>query len=419
MIEHITLPNGVRTVVEQVPHVHSVAIGIWVKAGSRFENEQTNGMSHFIEHMVFKGTHNRTAKDIAEAFDEIGGHVNAFTSKEYTCFYAKVLDEHTPIALDVLQDMFFNSTFDPVEVDKEKQVVIEEIKMVEDTPDDWIHDLLSQVCMPYDPLGYPILGTTRNVSHFNSEDLKQFIQNEYTPEHTVITVVGHAPPDLRDQLTQLFGQFQRPVSKTRKHREKPQFHAGIEQRVKPTEQAHICLSVPGLAVTDEQIYSMSLLNSIVGGSMSSRLFQEIREKHGLAYSVYSYHTTYRDCGAFVTYAGTGVDQVDRVFHLILDILQDVRDHGMSRQELQKAKEQLKGSFTLSLESTTNRMSRLGKNELMLGKHPTHHEVMAQINKVSLDDIASLAGRLFANEMSLAIISPNDHLPESFRRDALV
>lgn len=419
MIEHNKLPNGVRVIVEQVPHVHSVAIGIWVKAGSRFETEQTNGMSHFIEHMVFKGTENRSARDIAEAFDEIGGHVNAFTSKEYTCFYAKVMDEHAPVALDVLHDMFFNSTFDPGEVEKEKQVVIEEIRMVEDTPDDWVHDLASLASMPGHPLGYPILGSIANIGHFKSEDLQQFVKNEYTPENTVITVVGNVPKGFLEQLTTLFGQFRRPKKTKQGNRAIPQFKAGIEQRVKPTEQAHICLSLPGLPVNDESIYSMTLLNSILGGSMSSRLFQEIREENGLAYSVYSYHTTYRDCGSFVIYAGTGISQTDRVCELILDILRDVRDHGVTEQELQKAKEQLKGSFTLSLESTTNRMSRLGKNELMLGKHPSPDEVIAHINKIRLHDIASLAHRLFTNELGLAIISPNDDLPKTFRRDALV
>lgn len=419
LIEKYKLPNGVRVVVEHIPHVRSVAIGIWVKTGSRFETAQMNGMSHFIEHMVFKGTEKRSARHIAEAFDEIGGHVNAFTSKEYTCFYAKVLDEHTPVALDVLEDMFFNSTFDDGEMRKEKQVVIEEIRMVEDTPDDWVHDLSAQASIPDHPLGYPILGSIENVGRFKSDDLKEFVKTKYIPEHTVITVVGNVPKDLHDRLTRLFGQFQRSSIDTEDPQAPPRFRAGIEQRVKPTEQAHFCLSFPGLPINDKRVYALTLLNSIVGGSMSSRLFQEIREEHGLAYAVYSYHTAYEDCGSFVIYAGTSFHQTERVCELILNILRDVRDHGISKEELQKTKEQLKGNFTLGMESTTNRMSRLGKNELMLGRHPTLDEVVGKIEQIRLEDVAQLAQHLFSNPFSLAIISPNDVVPETFRRDALV
>lgn len=419
MIEQINLPNGVRVVTEHISHVRSVAIGIWVHAGSRYENEQTNGLSHFIEHMLFKGTTTRSAAGIAEVFDEIGGYVNAFTAKEYTCYYAKVLDEHTSVALDVLSDMFFNSQFDPNEIEKEKQVVVEEIRMVEGTPDDWVHDLVSEVSMPDDPLGYPILGSINNVTGFQREQLTQFIKNTYIPEHTVITVVGNFDQALHEQLLQLFGQFKQGDQFKQRVRKSPRFHAGIVQRVKPTEQAHLCLSLPGLALTDERIYSLVLLNSIIGGSMSSRLFQRIREEYGLAYSVYSYHSTFRDCGSFVIYAGTGPHQVDSVCENVLDILRDVRDNGVQASELHKAKQQLKGSFTLSMESTTNRMSRLGKNELLLGKHPSYEEVMTHVNRIRLSDLNALAEHMFHNELSFAIISPEERLPKSFRRDALV
>lgn len=411
-----TLPNGVRVIEEKIPYVRSVAIGIWVKTGSRFESPDTNGMAHFIEHMAFKGTKNRSARDIAETFDAIGGHVNAFTSKEYTCFYARVLDEHVDVALDVLHDMFFHSTFDEGEMEKEKQVVIEEIRMVEDTPDDWIHDLASKASIPRHPLGYPILGPIENVSQFKSEDLKEYVKTHYTPDRTVITVAGNIPDTWRDEVTRWFGQFQRERGGGQSVPSSPQFYPGIEQRVKPTEQAHFCLSLPGLAIHDPHIYDLTLLNSIVGGSMSSRLFQDIREEHGLAYSVYSYHLAYEDFGTFGIYAGTGLNQTNRVYELILNILRDVRENGVTKKELNKAKEQLKGSFTLSMESTTNRMSRLGKNELMLGKHPSLDEVVEKIDSIQLDDVVQLAERLFSGPLSFALISPHDDVPEAFRSD---
>lgn len=419
MIERSKLPNGVRVITEHIPYVRSVAIGIWIKMGSRFETLDTNGMSHFIEHMVFKGTTARSARDIAEAFDEIGGQVNAFTSKEYTCFYAKVLDEHVPIALEVLHDMFFHSTFDPVEVEKEKQVVIEEIRMVEDTPDDWVHDLASQALLPDHPLGYPILGTEDNVRTFQSEDLKQFVINCYTPERTVITAVGNIPRGFKEKVMRLFGQFSRPAQLEQDKRSPVQFKPGIEQRVKPTEQAHLCLSFPALSIRDPRIYDLTLLNGIVGGNMSSRLFQEIREEHGLAYSVFSYQTAYEDCGSFTIYAGTGSDQVEHVCALILNILRDLCDCGVTSQEMRKAKEQIKGGFTLGMENTTNRMSRLGKNELMLEKHPSVDEVNAEIDRVRLEDVNELARRLFSTQFSVSIISSQDQLPVAIRRDALV
>nr|WP_082415845.1 pitrilysin family protein [Numidum massiliense] len=459
LIERNQLANGVRILTEKNPHVRSVSIGIWVAVGSRFESLATNGMSHFIEHMVFKGTKTRSARAIAEAFDGIGGHVNAFTAKEYTCFYAKVLDEHTYVALDILYDMFFHSTFAAEEIEKEKQVVIEEIRMVEDTPDDLVHELLSQAALGNHPLGLPILGSVANVSSFTAERLRQFMDAEYTPARTVITVVGNVPEGLDDYLAQKFGAFTAPEPESVGARrtvhgetddgaaraqvyghdlsydgtshaplngrtndypgERPPFRTGVEQRVKATEQAHLCLSVPGLAVNDPYIYHLTLLSNIVGGSMSSRLFQEIREERGLAYSVFSYHTTYKDCGFFAIYAGTGAEQSERVLALLFDILRNVRTNGITREELQKAKEQLKGSFVLGMESTANRMSRLGKNELMLQEHPSPDDVLAKIDAIRWEDVIALAERLFAQEVSFAIVSPNDKLPNTFRRDALV
>lgn len=418
MIKQITLENGVRVVTEHIPHVHSVSIGIWVAVGSRYEPREVNGISHFVEHMVFKGTKTRTARAIAEAFDRVGGHVNAFTSKEYTCFYAKVLDEHTPLALEILHDMFFNSVFAVEELEKEKQVIIEEIRMVEDTPDDFVHDLAVEASLAPHALGRPILGSVENIQQFTSKKLKSFVNRYYTPERTVITVAGRYPPSLMSDISRLFGTFTQNES-TVFPRETPKFQPRIKHRVKQTEQAHLCLALPGMAINDRNIYSMALFNNIIGGSMSSRLFQEIREERGLAYSVYSYHTAFRDCGLFIIYVGTSADQTEQVVSLLLNILRQVRTHGIKKEELNRAKEQLKGSFILSLESTANRMTRLGKNELLIGKHFSQDEVLDKINRIEWEDVHAVSEQLLSNELSLAIISPYDKLPTTFRRDALV
>lgn len=416
IVRHI-LPNGVRIVAEPIPHVRSISFGFWIGTGSRNETAEINGISHFLEHMLFKGTKKRTARQLAEAFDEIGGQVNAFTSKELTCYYAKVLDEHFTVALEILADMFFGSTLPEKEIEKEQKVVIEEIRMAEDTPDDLVHDLLSKAVMGGHPLGFPILGSVENVLGFDRVCLEDYRLRHYRPDQTVIALAGHLPEDFLDRIESYFSTFSGGGDAS--VCQPPVFRPDAIVRKKATEQTHLCLGLPGLSIQDPRIYALILLNNMLGGNMSSRLFQKVREERGLAYSVYSYHMAYRDCGLFAIYAGTGPGQENELMQLIYDTLEEICQSGVEVSELNKAKEQLKSGYMLSLESTNNRMSRLGKNELLLGKHMTLDETIELIEQVTTGDILDLAQTLFTQPASLAVISPSGGIPSAYRRDVLV
>ncbi|AHV97811.1 M16 family metallopeptidase [Paenibacillus sabinae] len=416
-MEKMVLSNGLRVVMEKIPTGRSVSFGIWVKTGSRNETPENNGISHFIEHMLFKGTDRYDAKAIAERFDSIGGNVNAFTSKEYTCYYAKVLDEHLPIAVDVLADMFFRSKMDAEELAKEKNVILEEISMYEDTPDDLVHDLMSMAAYGSHPLAYSILGLKERLEAMTPDDLRAYMKKQYTVENTVISIAGNFDDSVGDLLERYFGSFAvhgdtGPVSP-------PDFHGDLLFRRKKTEQNHICLSLPGCANDDPLQYAMALINNAVGGGMSSRLFQEIREKRGLAYSVYSYHSAQADSGLFTVYAGTAPKQTKDVMELTKEMLYELAVKGMDEEELRKGKEQLKGGLILSLESTSSRMNRLGKNELMLGRHDTLDEVIARIQKVTLDDVNQVLDRMFAAPLAAAMVGSSDKVIANVRRDDLV
>lgn len=416
-MEKIKLSNGLRVVMEKIPTCRSVSFGIWVKTGSRYENLQNNGVSHFIEHMLFKGTERFDAKDIAEQFDAIGGNVNAFTSKEYTCYYAKVLDEHLPIAVDVLADMFFRSKIDDQELSKEKNVILEEISMYEDTPDDIVHDLMAKAVYGEHPLAYPILGTRELLEGMNSSHLRSYMDQHYTIENTVISVAGNIDEHLVELLERHFGDFQ--VHGKESEIAVPKFHSNVVFHKKKTEQNHICMSFPGCSIEDPRQYAMVLLNNVIGGGMSSRLFQEIREKRGLAYAVYSYHSSHADNGLFTIYAGTAPKQTKEVMDLTKEVLFDIATKGISDDELRKGKEQLKGSLILSLEGTGSRMNRLGKNELMLGKHHSLDEMIAKIEKVSMDDVESVLDFMFAEPTSIAMVGASDKSITGIGRDDFV
>lgn len=412
MINKHTCKNGVRIVLEQIPTVRSVSIGVWIGTGSRNETEQNNGISHFLEHMFFKGTKTRTAKEIDEAFDSIGGQVNAFTSKEYTCYYAKVLDEHASFALEMLADMFFHSTFVDEELQKERNVVLEEIKMYEDTPDDIVHDLLSKACYANHPLGYPILGTEETLRTFTGDSLRGYMADYYTPDRVVISVAGNVDESFIQQVESYFGFF----TAKRKASESPAplFQPQKLARQKDTEQAHLCIGFNGLPVGHPDIYTLIILNNILGGSMSSRLFQEVREQRGLAYSVFSYHSSYQDSGLLAIYAGTGNNQLDLLFETIQETIDKLKEDGITEKELKNSKEQMKGSLMLGLESTNSRMSRNGKNELLLGRHRTLDEIIEEINSVTVEKVNELARRIFAEDCALALISPSGRLPSRIR-----
>lgn len=402
MIKKYTCQNGVRIVLENIPTVRSAAIGVWIKTGSRNETPELNGVSHFLEHMFFKGTTTRNAREIAESFDSIGGQVNAFTSKEYTCYYAKVMDNHASYALEILADMFFNSTFDEEELKKEKNVVYEEIKMYDDTPDDIVHDLLSKAVYENHPLGYPILGTESTLETFNSETLKKYVHDMYTPDKVVISIAGNVDEKLIQEVESYFGSYQ--GGEDRLELVKPAFHENRITRKKETEQAHLCLGFKGLEIGNDKTYSLVTLNNILGGSMSSRLFQEVREQRGLAYSVYSYHSSYQDTGLVTVYGGTGTSQLDSLYETIQETLDTLKRDGITEKELRNSKEQLKGSLMLSLESTNSRMSRNGKNELMLGEHRSLDDIIVKIDEVTEESVNELANQIFT-EHSLSLVSP--------------
>jgi predicted Zn-dependent peptidase len=361
-----------------------------------------------MEHMLFKGTTTRTARQIAEGFDQFGGQVNAFTSKEVTCYYAKVLDQHFSMSLELLADMFFHSTFDEQEIEKEKRVVLEEIAMVEDTPDDFIHDVLSEISFSTHPLGYPVIGTMDNVSSFTRDQLLDYKDVYYNPHNVVIALAGNLPSDFLEQIDQYFSRYQ--GQQAPKDSSTPVFTSNVIAKQKTTEQSHICMGLRGLSVKDENIYSLILLNNILGGNMSSRLFQEVREERGLAYSVYSYHSSHRQNGLFAIYAGTKHGQEQEVCDVISDVLDRIAHQGVYHQELKKAQEQLKGSMMLGLESTNNRMSRLGRNELLLERHMTLDEIIRQVEQVSLEEVNQLANNIFQSPKSFVLFSPDGKLP---------
>jgi len=402
------LPNGVRIITEEIAHVRSAALGIWVGAGSRDERKGYEGISHFIEHMFFKGTERRSARALAESLEAVGGQLNAFTTKEYTCYYAKILDVDLDLAIDVLSDMFFHSLYDEKEIEKEKNVIIEEIKMYEDSPDELIHDVFSEHVWNDHPLGKPILGTEESIGSLSRDKIMQFLTEHYAPDNLVISVAGKIKhDDVVAKLSPQFGTFNRggrrvleetPIGQTIEHYQK-----------KDTEQMHIILGVPGLGQDDKDIYAMHIFNNILGGGLSSRLFQEIREQRGLAYSVYSYHSTYVDTGLFAIYAGTSPKNTQEVIACILEELMEFKQKGISAEELERTKAQIKGGLYLGLEAVSSRMSRLGKTELTYNRVLSPEEVVEKLDKVTLEDVLRVIGRLWQKDkISIMTLGPAGH-----------
>lgn len=403
MIEKYTLSNGLRVVLEPVSHVRSVSIGIWILTGSRNETNENNGVSHFLEHMLFKGTKTRSAQDIAEAFASIGGHVNAFTAKEYTCYYARVLDSYQEYALDILADMFFNSIFSEDELEREKKVIMEEIKMYEDTPDDHVHHLLSQALFGHHSLGRSILGTEDKLQAMTRQTLIDYMEQHYTPNNIVISVAGNIDENFSEKIESLFGSLQQKENEST--RIKPTYVFDSITKEKEIEQAHYCLGIPGMAASDESAVSLAIINSTLGAGMSSRLFQEVREKRGLAYSVFSYHNAYVDSGMFGIYAGTTNEQLPVLKKAIDQTITELIENSLTEKELANKKEQLKGNILLSLENSSSRMSRNGRNELLINKHRTLDEITEEIDAVDLQMIRKTIDRIFLSERAEAIIKP--------------
>lgn len=384
MADTYTCENGLRIVSEQIPHFRSVAVGIFVKVGSRDESPEENGMTHFIEHMLFKGTPTRSAKDIAREFDRIGGDINAYTSKEYTCYYAKVIDEHADRAVDILADMYFNSNMEPDEIERERQVVLEEISMTEDMADDDVHEQLWRVMYPGHSIGAPILGTEETLQTFDAELIRVFMDRFYIPSNTVVSVAGNIKPELIGKIQELFGSF-RKVRQQKNYTE-PEFIPGKSIKYKDIEQGHLCLGFPGMSMNDPHLYDLAVMNNILGGTMSSRLFQEIREERGLAYSIYSYHSAYSDHGTLAIYGGTSNEQLPELQEKIMESIRHMQSDGLTQLEVDDSKEQFKGNLLLGMESTSSRMSRNGKHELLMGRHISFEDVLKKIEGVSMEKV---------------------------------
>ncbi len=378
---------------ETIPSVKSVSLGIWVNTGSRNEAKKESGISHLIEHMFFKGTQKRSAQEIAIEMDSLGGELNAFTSKEATTYYIKVLDEHLPKGIELLSDLFLNSVFEEKDIEREKQVILEEIKMVEDTPDDYVHDLHNQRIWDSHPLGRPILGNRVVVKNIRREDILAYLDRHYSPDKIVIAVAGNfKPSQLVRLLNRLLGRLSREA--TENHSEPPTVKGGINIRHRKLEQVHLCLGMKGLSQSDKDRYAIYALNTMLGSSMSSRLFQEIREKRGLAYSVYSYISSFKDCGLFTVYAATSPTMAEKVVRLIVKEFSNIKKKKVSTSELKKALEHMKGNLMLSMESTTTRMSRLAKDEIYFKRYFSLKEIIREIEAVTPSQIQRLANELF-------------------------
>jgi predicted Zn-dependent peptidase len=405
MITAETFPSGLRLVTESMPHVRSVTVGVWLTRGSRHESDAEAGIAHFVEHMLFKGTTSRSARDIAQLVDGVGGQLDAFTAKEYASYYIKVLDEHLGIAIDLLSDMLLRPALAPDDVVKEQGVILEEIKMVEDAPDDLVHEVLAGHFWPRHPLGRPILGTPETVTSFDSPGLRDYFQRTYLAPNLVVAAAGrfdHAR--LRDMVVRAFEQL--PAAPQSDGTQPPSVTPGITFRRKPIEQAHLCLGTPAYHQTHRDRHALFVLNTILGGSMSSRLFQHIREERGLAYVVYSGLTTYTDAGMLTVYAGCASERVREVVDLTMAELQTLRDSPVPAEELKRAKDHLKGSLMLNLESTSSRMSHLARQHIQFGRHFTLDEILAEIDRVSAADVQRVAAELFRNGgLAASVVGP--------------
>ncbi len=412
------LPNGIRVVTEDMQHVRSVAVGVWIETGSRVEPDERGGISHLIEHLVFKGTTSRSAEQIAGAIDSVGGQMDAFTAKEHTCFYVSVLDEHLPLAVDLLTDILMHPLFAPPDIEKEKAVVLQEIKMVEDTPDDLVHDLFAERVWPGHPLGRPILGQWDVVRALDRDVILGHFEEEYTPSNILIAAAGHLEhARLMELFASRFNGFRRVTAA--RTTTPPVLQPGVHMMHKPLEQVHLVVGFPGIPEAAPERYALYLLNDILGGSMSSRLFQEVRERQALAYAVHSGMQSYRDTGLFSVYAGTDGANFAKLLKALMKEIRSLKKDGVTAEELGRAKDHLKGSLMLSLESTSSRMNRLAKQELRFGSFFSIDEMLASIDRVRLDEVEALVHRLLDEEqLALLGLGPIDrrNLPRELLRN---
>lgn len=410
-----TLDNGIQVIAEKFDTVQSVSIGMFLKSGVLYENEQLQGVSHFIEHMMFKGTKKRTARMIASEFDRIGGYLNAFTAKDYCCYYARVVKDRLDVAVDVLSDMIINSQFVIEELERERRVILEEIKMYEDSPDEIIHELLSQNIWKNAPLGSPILGTAQTVASMQRDDIYSFFNRQYVTGNLQICVAGNFDWDeLKQMLEKKLKKMRSGTFKPRETLPSPTCDVTIHQ--KDIEQVHLTMGTPGVSFSDGRRYAMTILNAAFGGGMSSRLFQEIREKRGLAYTVYSYHTSFKKTGLLGIYAGTSMEHLEKVLELFHAEIEKVASRGLTERELDDTREQLKGNMLIALESTTNRMNRLSTG-FLYGVEPKRPEdTLKPYLETTSQDIRAVAKEILdRNRMAITMIAPGSQATDILAR----
>ncbi|MDL1963406.1 MAG: insulinase family protein [Deltaproteobacteria bacterium] len=405
IVNKTILNNGIRILSKKIPHARSVSMGIWVNVGARDEAPSENGLSHFIEHMIFKGTKKRSALQIAKEFDSIGGNTNAFTTMENTCYHAKVMDTHLDTMVDILSDIFLCSAFESIEVEKERTVIVQEIAMTEDAPEEYIHTLSGHTYWGDNPLGQSILGSRENILSFETESIRNFFSRLYQPEHILISIAGNVEHDhfvnlVRQQFESIKASNGLPVRTTPTGRSKVAIYS------RDLEQVHICIGTKGLSITDPGRYAFSLINTILGGNMSSRLFQEIRENRGLAYSVYSFISPHVDTGMFGIYEGVNPENDRETIDIILNEMLKLKEIPVDLTELQSAKEYTKGNLMLASESIDSQMVRLAQNEIHFGRYIPLQEVVDKIEKVKADNIIDTASTLFDNDqLAITLLGP--------------
>lgn len=401
------LNNNIRVISEYLPDIYSVSLGLWVGVGSACEQAKESGISHYIEHMLFKGTKKRTAKQIAETLESVGGQMNAFTAKEHTCYYAKCLNEDFDLALELFEDMYHNSLFDAAETEREKGVILEEINMYDDSPEDLVHDVFAEKLWGIHPYGRPTIGTRETVKNTDSNKLRQYINNNYLPDKMVIAVAGNVKHEQVMQSVNKYFANDKGTSSAETINIPPTY-SGYSHLQKDIEQTHLCLGVPGVAEYCDDYYTANILSTILGGGVSSRLFQEAREQRGLCYTAFSYNAFYKKAGYLAAYASTSPDKFNELLKVVCSEINDIKHKPLHDGELARAKQQIKGSILLSLENTSSIMSRIGRQELSLGFVETPEEVIAKVMSVTEEDVKSLACRLLtAEKLVLATVGPKE------------
>ena len=401
MYKKHVLENGLTIIGEEIPYVKSISLGVWINAGSRIEDEEISGVSHFIEHMLFKGTRNRTSKQIASEIDNLGGQINAFTSKECTCYYVKLLDSHIDIGIDVLSDMILNSKFNEDDLDKERSVIIEELKMYEDSPEDLAYDLLTENIYKNDPLGMNIIGTEESLNRLNREKLLDYFNKYYVPNNSVIAISGNFNFDeIINKIEEKFKVWKkRDVNVDIK---KAEFKSCFLTKNKDIEQVNLAMSLEAVPLeNDKEVYALAVINTVFGGSISSRLFQKIREEKGLVYSIYSSQTLYRKCGELGIFASTSKEYLKEVYDLIIKEIKNIRENYITEEELEESKEQLKGNYILSLESINSKMLANGEAMLLNNKLKKEDEIIEHINVVNMEQVKDIINKVF-NIENLAV-----------------